>query len=482
MSKLTRRALLRRGSVVLGASILAACAPKVIKETVVVKEEVEKVVKETVVVKEAVEVEKEVTRVVEKVVEKEAPKKVEQPFELRIHTRVGGDLDQYFETVLDQFKEIVPNATVKIEAVPGGALAYASKVLVLYAGGQVGDALWSASRVGFNRRFMAVGIFAPLDPHMEAEHFDIEQYYDYCIDEATYDGKVMALPHISEPGNIGLMMNLDLFEQAGVEPLTFDSTTEDLINAGQAIAKDKNGDGKPDVWAFGNSNNYFRWVTHVRSYGGDFLNSEGTKCVLDDEKALAAFQNQYDLVYKYKITPSPADTEQSVTKMFQGGSLAMYVGWPIHASQWPDRIKDFKVSSTIMVNGPAGHGSMLNQHMMSVAAVAKHPEAAWEWVKWTCSRKFSIERALKGLGGPTGMASVWHDPGLLQEFPPWQEWAAIMDHVGPNNTAANLRGKELEDTLNQGISGIMVEEVGVKEGLERIREECQKVLDKPIAK
>ena len=56
-----------------------------------------------------------------------------------------------------------------------------------------------------------------------------------------------------------------------------------------------------------------------------------------------------------------------------------------------------------------------------------------------------------------------------------------MDEVGPNYTAANLRGKELEDTFNQTISAILVQEVGVADGLERVRQACQDVLDKPIA-
>ncbi len=70
----------------------------------------EKVVKETIVVEGA-------PQVVEKVVvATQAPEPIEQPYELRIQTRVGADLDQYFTTVLDQFKEIVPNATVKIDS------------------------------------------------------------------------------------------------------------------------------------------------------------------------------------------------------------------------------------------------------------------------------------------------------------------------------------------------------------------------------
>ncbi|NLG50190.1 MAG: peptide ABC transporter substrate-binding protein [Chloroflexi bacterium] len=68
--KLSRRQLLRLGALSASGALIG-CAPKVIKETVVVKEEVEKIVKETVVVteekvvKETVEVEKVVEKVVE---------------------------------------------------------------------------------------------------------------------------------------------------------------------------------------------------------------------------------------------------------------------------------------------------------------------------------------------------------------------------------------------------------------------------------
>jgi ABC-type glycerol-3-phosphate transport system substrate-binding protein len=112
---------------------------------------------------------------------------------------------------------------------------------------------------------------------------------------------------------------------------------------------------------------------------------------------------------------------------------------------------------------------------------SKHPAEGWEWVKWTCSAEFSKTRALAKGGGPIGMASVWHDEELLTKYPPWREWAAVMDEVGPNYNAANLRGKEVEDAFNQGASAIMTEEMSVEEGLSSITKEVQKILDKSIA-
>ena len=124
---------------------------------------------------------------------------------------------------------------------------------------------------------------------------------------------------------------------------------------------------------------------------------------------------------------------------------------------------------------------MLNQHMFSVAMASKHPEQAWEWVKYACSAEFSKTRAMARGGGPVGIQEVWHDEELLTKCPAWREWAAVMDEVGPNYNAANLRGKEVEDAFNQGASTIMTEEMGVEEGLVSITKEVQKILDESIA-
>ncbi len=88
---------------------------------------------------------------------------------------------------------------------------------------------------------MAVGIFAHRSAHRGAERFDIGQYYPNCIAEAQYDGKIMATPHISEPGQIGLMLNLDHFGEVGIEPISWESSLDDLIATAIKLTRTKDG-------------------------------------------------------------------------------------------------------------------------------------------------------------------------------------------------------------------------------------------------
>lgn len=125
-SHLSRRTFLRLSA--LGASALvAACAPKIIRETVIVEKAVEKVVKETVfvekevekivkeVVKETVVVEKEVEKVVEIAVTPEP----EPELEGTIVINMGGSDTQTWENLALAYEAMHPGVDVRVELKPG---------------------------------------------------------------------------------------------------------------------------------------------------------------------------------------------------------------------------------------------------------------------------------------------------------------------------------------------------------------------------
>jgi len=502
---ISRRQVLRKVAV-LGAGlafagpVLAACGPtptpKVVKETVVVKEVVEKPVEKVVtkivagtpvkeVVKETVVVEKPVEKVVTKEVVKEvtvAPA-AKKPVTLRVHTRQGADLDVFWTEKQKLFLDRYPHVTIKLEVVPGGVEPYAAKMLAVFAANQVGDVIWSASRAGFSRQFMSLGMMRPLDDLMKSEGFDLGLYYPNCIAEVTYEGKVMALPYISEPGNLGIANNLNLMKQRGAKPLTWDSTLDDLVKTAVACQFDENKDGKIDHFGWGVSRTYFAMVAYFRSFGGDLLSPDGKKCVMYSPEVKATVKWHHDLIYKHKGSLTPAEVEESTDQMFFAGRLGMAQYWPFAVLSWRVTIKDkFQSSFTVNPPGPKGRGSLLNQHMMSVAAASKSVEEAWAYVKWACSRELVKIGCLEGKRGPVGMASIYHDPDILAKIPEWEEWARIMDNVGPNYIAANLRGREMEDAFNNGIQEIWLNKIGVDEGVSKVAKAVQDVLDKPPLK
>ena len=149
--RLSRRSLLR-GVLVTGAGmVLAACAPQVVKETVVVEKEkivekpVEKVVKETIIVEGTPKVvEKVVKETV--VVEKQAQPASKQ-VTVRYHCRAGAAPPPSSEFPTHQnrvaeFREEHPEINVIREDIANTDLHdYYVKLATMIAGGTVGDIL-----------------------------------------------------------------------------------------------------------------------------------------------------------------------------------------------------------------------------------------------------------------------------------------------------------------------------------------------------
>jgi ABC-type glycerol-3-phosphate transport system substrate-binding protein len=224
------------------ASVLAACAPKIVKETVVVERE--KIVKETVevekVVKEAVEVEKEVTRVVEKVKEvaQAAPEgiKIVRLLSLSWVARMTP-----VPVVVQAFNADHDDIQIKVDETPEG---WQTKVLSMIRDDEL---LWS----GFERRVANTyvrehalsGMIQPMTPFIESSSTPAAKtwpadMWPSIYDGGKYEGKFYILSD-------GIAINLpyfykDILEKAGYEkpPESFDEWTEMLSRIKATSAED----------------------------------------------------------------------------------------------------------------------------------------------------------------------------------------------------------------------------------------------------
>ena len=137
--KLNRRTLLRVAGVAGGAAVLAACGatptPQVVKETVVVTQEVEKVVKETVVVEGTPQV---VTETV--VVTAAAPvagSDMAGNVSMWVFPLTENDTDALWTPLISRFGETYPNIKVGVELLPW--YGRREKMLTAFAAGQPPD-------------------------------------------------------------------------------------------------------------------------------------------------------------------------------------------------------------------------------------------------------------------------------------------------------------------------------------------------------
>ncbi len=129
---------------------------------------------------------------------------------------------------------------------------------------------------------------------------------------ARLEGRVYGVP--TNVGAAAVWLNKDLFERDGVPPPRGSWTWGQFVPLAQRLTL-RSADGR--VKQFGFLFDWYNWPHFIYGFGGRTYNADGTRCVLDSPEAVAGIQMMQDLVYRYRVSPSPVEE----------ASLASQGGW-----------------------------------------------------------------------------------------------------------------------------------------------------------
>lgn len=262
------------------------------------------------------------------------------------------------------------------------------------------------------------------------DYFIQPQEEQRCTSEGKWYGigSCWVAPHI--------YYNADLFAEMGIEPPSNDPekawTWAQFLEVAQAMTVDINGkhptdDGfDPDnVERYGVD--WPTWWVPLHSAilcnGGDWTDSETGLFVLDKPEATEAIQNISDLVNKYHVAPAGTALQalgMSNTQMIDSGKLAMAVdgSW---ALSWIYKIKP-KLGTAVLPGMAVKTGTNMQAHLHSGFASTKHPEEAWQWVRFLSTPFYQSQFCKSGLWLPsqTGLMTeeglaTWITPGVHPE-------------------------------------------------------------------
>ena len=363
---MTRRGFLGLAATAATGTLLAACAPTVVKETVVVEKE------------------KEVTKVVEKVVEKAvtATPGPAQPVTIRFPQAMGDDGQPVFEGVAKMFQDKQPNVTVKVD--PTFDWDY-QKYLVQAAAGTAPDILWGDEDWSF--LLSAKGVELDLNPFIEGSGFNKGDYAD-ILDSFTWHGKLFSFPIWI--GCEGIFFNMDLMKQAGLELPPDTWTYNDLLLMAQKLTKDENKDGEPEIWGIHVQTSWDNpWGSTIMAYGGEFYSPDGAELRVCKKPNYDGLQFLIDLIHKHKVAPTPEVTKALAGggDPFQTGVCAMTISNPWGFAAYRRGAK-FNWDCAPMPLGPSGgKGASLSSDSLSIYRGSKNPGVAWSF----CEALLSFE-------------------------------------------------------------------------------------------
>jgi len=399
--QMTRRQLLRMGTMGAAVAMLAACQPKIV--------EVEKIVKETVVVKEA------------------SGAKTTLVFSPRT-----GPPAEVFKPY---FEEKYPNIDLRWEV---GAGDIRQRLTAHMMAGDAPDVFGTCCQDSVF--FIQQGQCLSLQPFMDREDYDLGDFHQQQFKSWTLNGEIYAIP--SYTGTYALYYNQDMFDEAGIDAPPANWGELSFEDYHQMLLKVAKPDADPKVFgvtgycmAGGGSS----WVTQVwlRGFGARMVNPDNwDECMLCEPEAIECLEMLQKMVHEEGTVGCGGEAQRWIgPALFAGGGAAC-----LEMGSWGlNTVIDgaqFNWNVGGMWGGKGGPTSHVSVDCDEVWQGTPYPEEAWILINELTSREAEIMQIDEAGIQPSRLSVL-------------DEWITRLKNTRPAFENINL--KAFKDVIEQNI-------------------------------
>ena len=233
----------------------------------------------------------------------------------------------------------------------------------------------------------------------------------------TSDGHHFALPKYH--GALALYYNKDLFDVSRVDYPDGTWTHTDYLEAMKRLTFDRGTDGQIDVWGSMLDITWERIQVHVNGWGGRFVDTDDPRrSRMAQPEALAAMDWIRARMWDDHVMASLLDVQNVETRQaFVMQKIAM-----VEDGSWA--LKDilagapFRVGVAPLPAGPERRVTLATTDGFAIYAGTRHPEAAWELLKFLVSREYGQAMARANFLQPARASLVDEWSQLIRaEFP-----------------------------------------------------------------
>ena len=430
----SRRQFLKLSTMAGAGALVAACAPTVVKETVVQTVEVPgETVKETVVV------EKEVT-----------PLPEEHSITVAWHT--GGEgANAVFSEAVTKFEDAYPNYTLEKVTEPWGP--YMEKLLVMYASGTEPDA--HTIPWGWYAIFIEKGGLLDIEPFAQRDIDELmpDQLWPAAWDGMVYKGVRRGLPR-ETLGMFCVVYNTSIFEEEGLETPAelFEKgewTWEKYRELGAALTIKEDDRFERVGCNFPTFNEGFDMALRSWGHPEGLFDPLQTTCNLTDPVTVDFVNWLIDFVADGTMF-KPGES-QEFDWMASGRQAMIHdatFGFPNYKATW-----EFEWDFAPEPAGPGGFFNVAGYDFYGISARSDDPEGAWEFIKFQNTPEMTLwwGEQFYGLPFHQSVSDHWLDT-VRGDPPPTKGWDFIDEmadaSIGvPNTVAANYWLSEWDNKM-----------------------------------
>jgi arabinogalactan oligomer/maltooligosaccharide transport system substrate-binding protein len=368
--------------------------------------------------------------------------------------------NKVFKQLADEFTKANPGVTVDVQLVPFAEAQ--NKYKTAAQAGNAPDVM--RTEVAWVAEFASLGYLQDLSGTILAEGQD--DFLPTPWSSNVYDGKQYGVPQVTDAP--GLLYNKDILEKAGVEV----PTTWDEVEAAHEKIKAVGG---VDT-LYGPFDSYFT-QPYIFSYGGNTVDVDAKKILINDAESVAGFQESLDLIEAgVAVSPDPNNAYGIADTLFKEGKLAMTINGPwsvpgLEGSAAFPTLDNVGIAPTPA--GPEGLvGTPVGGHNYTVYAGSKNRDAAYAFVQFMASTESQATIA-EELGLLPTRNSAYEVPGvkanrIISEF------KAVMEKSTPR--AWIPEGGQFFTEWNTQWKNMVAGEVTAQEGADNIAKAWQELL------
>jgi len=295
---------------------------------------------------------------------------------------------------LHNFEASHPNIKINWSPIPGD---YPTKMRANVASGTVPDVFYL--QPGMSSEYIGAGKLLNLSPYMARDGVKASDYYSALTNPfVCTNGQVFGLP--KDWNSLGVFYNKQMFQAAGLSAPTASWTWDDLKADAQKLTKNP---GAPNsVYGIVLSADASRWGAFLLANGGSVLDKNGTKATFNDQTGVSAL-DFYASFLKNKTGALPTTVgapwngdafgKQRAAMVIEGGWLIPYM-----TTTYPN----VQYGIVPLPMSPGGKRADLTfTNAWAAYSGTKHPDAAWQLVKYMTGSTVQSSQLNAGFALPT---------------------------------------------------------------------------------
>lgn len=296
--------------------------------------------------------------------------------------------------LVEEFNKKHPNIQVEIREMPSDTGQSHDQYVTMFSAQSSEidvfdlDVIWPAE-------FAQAGYLLPLDNFIQRDGINLDDYIAGAVEAGNFEGKQYALPKFIDTGL--LFYRKDLVKEV---PKTWD----DLIK----MAKELKGQGGTKFGYLMQAKQYeglvCNFVEFAASYGGKILDEQGN-VVINNPQTIKGLKKMIEVVNSDFVPKDITNfTEPESHTAFLEGQSPFIRNWPYQYALAQDKSQSKivdKVGVAPLPAGDSGSAATLGGWMAGINKYTKHPEEAWEFLKYMVGPEGQKFTATIGGSAPT---------------------------------------------------------------------------------